>query len=183
MKRKPQHYTSAMIRDIERERVRVRDRDWQEMKKQYRKEIREALSVDNETLIKSVKHYILKHPGASDSAMMWHGRMKGIRLVGFRCSVGPESEGKAMYRRLNKAIKTLLDRGEIAEGEALKGPFGQKPGYSQWKGKHYVVTPLGAASHAFASLGGKARAKKYDKATLSKWAKKGGRPRSAALVH
>ena len=25
--------------------------------------------------------------------------------------------------------------------------------------------------------GGKARAKKYDKATLSKWAKKGGRPR------
>jgi general stress protein YciG len=24
--------------------------------------------------------------------------------------------------------------------------------------------------------GGKARAKKYDKATLSKWAKKGGRP-------
>jgi hypothetical protein len=29
----------------------------------------------------------------------------------------------------------------------------------------------------FASLGGKARAKKYDKKTLSKWAKKGGRPR------
>jgi hypothetical protein len=27
-----------------------------------------------------------------------------------------------------------------------------------------------------ASKGGKARAKKYDKATLSKWAKKGGRP-------
>jgi hypothetical protein len=27
------------------------------------------------------------------------------------------------------------------------------------------------------SLGGKARAAKYDKATLSKWAKKGGRPR------
>jgi general stress protein YciG len=26
--------------------------------------------------------------------------------------------------------------------------------------------------------GGKARAKKYDKATLSKWAKKGGRPPS-----
>jgi hypothetical protein len=26
------------------------------------------------------------------------------------------------------------------------------------------------------SKGGKARAKKYDKATLSKWAKKGGRP-------
>jgi general stress protein YciG len=28
-----------------------------------------------------------------------------------------------------------------------------------------------------ASAGGKARAKKYDKQTLSKWAKKGGRPR------
>ncbi len=27
------------------------------------------------------------------------------------------------------------------------------------------------------SAGGKARAAKYDKATLSKWAKKGGRPR------
>ncbi len=27
-----------------------------------------------------------------------------------------------------------------------------------------------------ASKGGKARAKKYDKATLSKWAKRGGRP-------
>lgn len=27
------------------------------------------------------------------------------------------------------------------------------------------------------SKGGKARAKRYDKATLSKWAKKGGRPR------
>jgi hypothetical protein len=27
-----------------------------------------------------------------------------------------------------------------------------------------------------ASKGGKARAEKYDKATLSKWAKKGGRP-------
>ena len=27
-----------------------------------------------------------------------------------------------------------------------------------------------------ASLGGKARAAKYDKATLSKWGKKGGRP-------
>lgn len=29
----------------------------------------------------------------------------------------------------------------------------------------------------FASKGGKARAKKYDKKTLSKWAKKGGRPK------
>ena len=28
-----------------------------------------------------------------------------------------------------------------------------------------------------ASKGGKARAKKYDAATLSKWAKKGGRPK------
>jgi hypothetical protein len=28
-----------------------------------------------------------------------------------------------------------------------------------------------------AKKGGKARAKKYNKATLSKWAKKGGRPR------
>ena len=28
-----------------------------------------------------------------------------------------------------------------------------------------------------ASKGGKARAKKYDKATLSEWAKKGGRPK------
>jgi hypothetical protein len=30
------------------------------------------------------------------------------------------------------------------------------------------------------SLGGKARAKKYDKATLSKWGRKGGRPRKKA---
>jgi general stress protein YciG len=29
------------------------------------------------------------------------------------------------------------------------------------------------------SKGGKARAAKYDKKTLSKWAKKGGRPRKA----
>lgn len=29
----------------------------------------------------------------------------------------------------------------------------------------------------FASIGGKARARKYDKATLSQWAKLGGRPR------
>ncbi len=29
------------------------------------------------------------------------------------------------------------------------------------------------------SAGGKARAKKYDKATLRKWAKKGGRPPKA----
>jgi general stress protein YciG len=29
---------------------------------------------------------------------------------------------------------------------------------------------------SIASKGGKARAKKYDKATLSKWGKKGGRP-------
>jgi len=28
--------------------------------------------------------------------------------------------------------------------------------------------------------GGKARAAKYDKSTLSKWAKKGGRPRGSA---
>jgi hypothetical protein len=28
-----------------------------------------------------------------------------------------------------------------------------------------------------ASAGGKARAKKYDRATLSKWAKRGGRPK------
>ncbi len=28
-----------------------------------------------------------------------------------------------------------------------------------------------------ASMGGKARAQKYDRATLSKWAKRGGRPR------
>ncbi len=28
--------------------------------------------------------------------------------------------------------------------------------------------------------GGKARAKKYDKATLSKWAKKGGRPKGSS---
>lgn len=32
----------------------------------------------------------------------------------------------------------------------------------------------------FASSGGKARAKKYDHATLSKWAKRGGRPRKDA---
>lgn len=31
----------------------------------------------------------------------------------------------------------------------------------------------------FARLGGKARAQKYGKATLSKWAKKGGRPAKA----
>lgn len=30
-----------------------------------------------------------------------------------------------------------------------------------------------------ASLGGNARAKKYDKKTLSRWAKKGGRPKKA----
>lgn len=30
---------------------------------------------------------------------------------------------------------------------------------------------------ALGKKGGKARAKKYDKATLSRWAKKGGRPR------
>jgi hypothetical protein len=30
----------------------------------------------------------------------------------------------------------------------------------------------------FASMGGKARAAKYDAATLSEWAKKGGRPRT-----
>lgn len=29
---------------------------------------------------------------------------------------------------------------------------------------------------AIGSMGGKARAEKYDRATLSKWAKKGGRP-------
>ncbi len=29
----------------------------------------------------------------------------------------------------------------------------------------------------FASAGGRARAKKYDKKTLREWAKKGGRPR------
>jgi hypothetical protein len=31
-----------------------------------------------------------------------------------------------------------------------------------------------------ASRGGKARAEKYDKATLSKWAKRGGRPKKKA---
>jgi hypothetical protein len=31
-----------------------------------------------------------------------------------------------------------------------------------------------------ASMGGKARAKKHDKATLSKWARLGGRPRKKA---
>ena len=31
-----------------------------------------------------------------------------------------------------------------------------------------------------ASKGGKARAHKYDKKTLSKWAKKGGRPKKGA---
>jgi hypothetical protein len=31
-----------------------------------------------------------------------------------------------------------------------------------------------------ASTGGKARAAKYDKATLSRWARKGGRPRQDA---
>lgn len=36
---------------------------------------------------------------------------------------------------------------------------------------------LSEARRRLASAGGKARAKKYDKKTLSKWAKKGGRPR------
>jgi hypothetical protein len=35
----------------------------------------------------------------------------------------------------------------------------------------------GELMRELARSGGKARAKKYDKATLSKWAKKGGRPR------
>ena len=34
-----------------------------------------------------------------------------------------------------------------------------------------------------ASKGGEARAAKYDKATLSKWAKRGGRPRKDAQSH
>jgi hypothetical protein len=38
----------------------------------------------------------------------------------------------------------------------------------------------GELMRELASMGGKARAKKYDKATLSKWAKKGGRPRKKA---
>lgn len=33
-----------------------------------------------------------------------------------------------------------------------------------------------------ASTGGKARAKKYDRATLSRWAKLGGRPRKAEVT-
>jgi hypothetical protein len=33
-----------------------------------------------------------------------------------------------------------------------------------------------------ASAGGKARAKKYDRATLSKWARMGGRPRKAEVT-
>lgn len=37
-----------------------------------------------------------------------------------------------------------------------------------------------AALAEMGKRGGKARAKKYDKATLSKWAKKGGRPRKKA---
>jgi len=37
-----------------------------------------------------------------------------------------------------------------------------------------------AVQRKLARSGGKARAKKYDKATLSKWAKKGGRPRKKA---
>ena len=37
-----------------------------------------------------------------------------------------------------------------------------------------------ALMRELARSGGKARAKKYDKATLSKWAKKGGRPRKKA---
>jgi hypothetical protein len=35
---------------------------------------------------------------------------------------------------------------------------------------------LSNAASAMGKKGGKARARKYDKATLSKWAKKGGRP-------
>jgi len=36
---------------------------------------------------------------------------------------------------------------------------------------------LREARRKLASKGGKARARKYDKKTLRKWAKKGGRPR------
>jgi len=36
-----------------------------------------------------------------------------------------------------------------------------------------------AVLHELQSNGGKARARKYDKATLSKWAALGGRPRKA----
>ena len=35
------------------------------------------------------------------------------------------------------------------------------------------------AAQELGSKGGKARAAKYDKATLSKWAKRGGRPKKA----
>jgi hypothetical protein len=34
-----------------------------------------------------------------------------------------------------------------------------------------------------ASEGGKARAKKYDHATLSEWAKRGGRPKKSTATH
>jgi len=40
-----------------------------------------------------------------------------------------------------------------------------------------IKEALRQARIELASAGGKARAKKYDKKTLSKWAKKGGRPR------
>lgn len=43
--------------------------------------------------------------------------------------------------------------------------------------KQEPVESLKDYARQFASLGGKARARKYDKATLHKWAKQGGRPR------
>jgi hypothetical protein len=47
----------------------------------------------------------------------------------------------------------------------------------------YMTKETDAAIRQYLSLmaskGGKARAKKYDKTTLSKWAKKGGRPKGS----
>jgi hypothetical protein len=47
---------------------------------------------------------------------------------------------------------------------------------------HMKITPAmrQAVLTETGRLGGKARAAKYDKKTLSKWAKKGGRPRKKA---
>jgi hypothetical protein len=49
--------------------------------------------------------------------------------------------------------------------------------YSFVKMSKAVEEALRKVRRELASAGGKARAKKYDKKTLSKWAKKGGRPR------
>jgi hypothetical protein len=57
----------------------------------------------------------------------------------------------------------------------LRGKF-----YSPLMAKKPKITPsVQDYMRQISRLGGKARAQKYDKATLSKWARKGGRPPKA----